>query len=376
MKESLEISNFGPIKEAKIENIEQLVVLVGESGSGKSILMRLLKTLRTICNYENAYDVFGKYPKLFNKIHEISPYSVFVRDRLSDLLNHDTKIVYEKGTVTVRYDGSSMGMRVLKKEYENLNFSRQTYKFADRYILALMKGGSVSVPCNERKYSEMNADFTEETRFLNSLQMPYIGYVFKKQNKEFKVMNLSNRKFYEPICDAPSSVQSAFPIATALNFYLEDDLTSFLKDFLISIAFENDAVVQYNNTDAEDNAMNSRRCVDMYVEEPENHIFPTQQLSFFNFIIRNIHDIREKKDFSLTLSTHSPYILNYLNLMFKAFNKGKYVNGANLNFEETGVYQIENGILRDLKLKNARIIDPKCLSSTIDDIYEKYMKIK
>ena len=72
-----------------------------------------------------------------------------------------------------------------------------------------------------------------------------------------------------------------------------------------------------------------------------------------------------------TITTHSPYILNQLNLLVKRFDVG--VKGlAALNWDELSVWAVEDGEVRDLKVRNAHLINPEYLSEPLDRIYEEY----
>lgn len=75
---------------------------------------------------------------------------------------------------------------------------------------------------------------------------------------------------------------------------------------------------------------------------------------------------------TLAIATHSQYIINHLNLLMKAADKGTLIEGASLDYEKTGVYVVENGMLRDMKVKNAHLINTDYLSDDINDIYDMY----
>ena len=74
----------------------------------------------------------------------------------------------------------------------------------------------------------------------------------------------------------------------------------------------------------------------------------------------------------LIFSTHSPYIINHLNLLIKAYDCDKLVDGAKIQFEKVAVYQLVDGEIKDLMAKNERIINTNSLSDTINNIYDKY----
>ena len=74
-------------------------------------------------------------------------------------------------------------------------------------------------------------------------------------------------------------------------------------------------------------------------------------------------------------STHSPYIINHLNLLIKAHDCNKLIDGAKIEFEKIAVYLVEEGEIEDLVAKNQRIINTNALSDTINNIYDKYNQL-
>ena len=48
------------------------------------------------------------------------------------------------------------------------------------------------------------------------------------------------------------------------------------------------------------------------------------------------------------------------------------MEGASLDYENTGVYVVENGGLRDIKVQNAHLVNTDYLSDDINDIYNEY----
>ena len=108
----------------------------------------------------------------------------------------------------------------------------------------------------------------------------------------------------------------------------------------------------------------------MIIEEPELSLFPKAQRSTINMLVRKC--LSSKTRMTLAIATHSPYIINHLNLLMKAADKGTLIEGASLDYEKTGVYVVENGMLRDMKVKNAHLINTDYLSDDINDIYDTY----
>ena len=78
---------------------------------------------------------------------------------------------------------------------------------------------------------------------------------------------------------------------------------------------------------------------------------------------------------TLTLATHSPYIINHLNLLLKAFDKGVKIENAALDDHKTEVYVVEHGMVKSIKVQNAHLINTDYLSDDINEIYNEYDKL-
>lgn len=104
------------------------------------------------------------------------------------------------------------------------------------------------------------------------------------------------------------------------------------------------------------------------IEEPEINLDPYTQFSLINDLLSIINLNRDR----VLLTTHSPYILNHLNLLFKAFDKNTVIEGANLNYDDVSVYATTIGGIKDLKVKNAHLINPEYLSAPLEEIYLHY----
>jgi predicted metalloenzyme YecM len=75
---------------------------------------------------------------------------------------------------------------------------------------------------------------------------------------------------------------------------------------------------------------------------------------------------------TIMMATHSPYLINHLNLLIKANDKDKLIEGAKLSYDDLSAYQVVNGKIIDLKIKNERLVNTNPLSDTINDIYDQY----
>ena len=102
-------------------------------------------------------------------------------------------------------------------------------------------------------------------------------------------------------------------------------------------------------------------------------MFPTAQRSSLNMLIDKC--LNGNKYMTLTLATHSPYIINHLNLLLKAFDKGVKIENAALDYHKTEVYVVEHGMIKSIKVQNAHLINTDYLSDDINEIYNEYDKL-
>jgi predicted ATPase len=91
--------------------------------------------------------------------------------------------------------------------------------------------------------------------------------------------------------------------------------------------------------------------IHIHIEEPELSLYPESQRSLINFIVNRCF-VEKQNDYNMTvmLATHSPYIINHLNLLIKAYDKNKLIEGAKINYDDLSVYQVDEGKIYDLKI--------------------------
>ena len=80
--------------------------------------------------------------------------------------------------------------------------------------------------------------------------------------------------------------------------------------------------------------------------------------------------------FSTILTTHSPYILNYLNVLIERYNKNPN-DEIGLDPDKIAAYRIEDGtatniVTKDEELDNRIVIDTAWFSDSMEKIYSEY----
>lgn len=81
----------------------------------------------------------------------------------------------------------------------------------------------------------------------------------------------------------------------------------------------------------------------------------------------------------LAIATHSPYIVNYLNLLAARADSPQNEGETSLTMDKMCVYHVEDGYAYSLKIKSTngtQIINTRVLSDPISDIYRSYNQIQ
>ena len=110
---------------------------------------------------------------------------------------------------------------------------------------------------------------------------------------------------------------------------------------------------------------NGNKKLSIFIEEPELSLYPSAQRRLVNKLINDCFSFNKLDNTTvhLAFATHSPYIINHLNLLINAYDK------------DIGVWKVEEGVLKDLKAIDNRFIDVMDLSEDINEIYDNYEAI-
>ena len=392
----LVIKNIGPLKEVDVE-LKKVNVFIGRQSSGKSTLAKIV----SFCTWldksnQKTEDVIAK-----GAFHLLSTYSRLTEAYFSD----ESRIFYEGDNIAYAYnwpDNESLLFQDATKfqEAECVHVKETFFRSVGRnsnpkviYIPA--ERNFVSAVHNLRNYAEDNDNLQD---FVNTWYQ-----VKRKFSKEqaFDILNLGAKYYYSekdysdnvvveggaqlPLEAASSGLQSVIPLMTIFDWF-SSGIYEEVRPFSPAEYEEIMGAIEGLTSHQPDEKM--KRMVDrltgfisgkiyshtqFIVEEPEQNLFPMTQRELLNYMISAIN---HGKNHRLLMTTHSPYVLNQLNLLFKAFDVNQQIDGASLNYDDTNVYAIVDGKLKNLKLKNAHLVDPDYLSQFIADIYDQYESLK
>ena len=381
MIESITIKNLGPIKEIHIENITPLMVFIGESGSGKSTIMKAIALFRWIYKMHNIRS-YLKHSNISKSPFRFSMDSYLKNCGFEQFVTRETEITYKTtldsgNTYLIRFAESRLwgvGTSELIKP-QDFYFNKISFISETRNIIPLWadKGASFTGGYLGFYFHEVYKDFELATEAVKEIEMDYLKLKFatKKTSagKKYTIKSGSGRSFEIDFKNSSSGTQTSVPISLIAQY--------FSTKFSFEEAFNRSVLAYLSSTDkltdfkAVKNLSEISKKIFIHIEEPELSLYPDAQCQLINDLVRKCF-LNNDNDIEVMFSTHSPYIINHLNLLIRAHEKSKLVMGASYDFNKLSVYQVIGGELENLMAKNEKLVDTNLLSETINDIYSNY----
>jgi predicted ATPase len=378
MQESITIKNFGPIKNVEIRDIHPFTVLIGESGSGKSTIMKVIVLFRWIYKMINIRS-YLKHAKITESPFRFD-FDEYLRNggfEKGAYLHPDTEIIYKRGSNEISYKGA-LNTAIIVPEDE-LSLEKMSFIADKRNIIPdiLAKNGEA----NSFFVNETYDDFKIAYPFVKELPIDYLGvkYSRKKVGAATKhyIESIDENKKYSPIKleNASSGMQTVTPLSVIVEYFSRHyDFSKRFNKIVLDYLSKNDSLKDFR---ANQNIGDIKhKNIHIHIEEPELSLYPESQISLINFIVNRCF-VEKHNDYNMTviMATHSPYIVNHLNLLIKAYDKDKPVERAKLSYDDLSVYHVSEGEIYDLKAQNVRLINTNLLSETINNIYNQYNRL-
>lgn len=380
MIESIHIKNLGPIKDIHIETIKPMTVLIGESGSGKSTLMKTIALFRWIYKMHNIRS-YLKHSNISKSPFRFRMETYLKNCGFDQFIKPETEIIYttkfESANSYVikfvrnRLLGTGNNELIAK---EDIYFNKISFISETRNIIPLWndKASSIIGGFLGFYFHEVNNDFLLASESLKEINLNYLGlkFVTKKTNsgKKYSIQSITNDSFEIDFKNSSSGTQTSTPITLISQYFstkynIEDAFNISLFKYLSN----NDKLTDFK---AIKNLGEINKKIFIHIEEPELSLYPDAQCQLISDLVNKCF-ISNENSIELFLSTHSPYIINHLNLLIKAFDKNIPIDGAKFKYENLALYQIINGKIENLIAKNERLVNTNPLSETINNTYDQ-----
>lgn len=324
----IKIKNFGPIREGFVDNdgwldIEKVAVFIGNQGSGKSTVAKLVSTLswieKDLFRSDGSTLRFRKQERIFKKYLEYH--------RIDSYLKKNTEIQYEGKAYRINYiPGKPLDIQKMEEEY---TLPKITYFPAERNFVSSVKKSrsgqkltlwSQSLQEFKETFQEAKENFKEKETF----HLP-ISNVDLEYNKLNDVLYVKGPDYKIQLADSASGFQSFVPLFVVANYVSkllekeqemdEQQRDTFKKESAKILSdktyTEEQKRILLSNLAAQ---FNIKRTLNI-IEEPEQNLFPTSQQGM---LYKLLEFNNKSKENQLIITTHSPYVINFLMLAIKA----------------------------------------------------------
>jgi predicted ATPase len=382
MKEFITIRHFGPIIDIVDLEIKPYTFLIGESASGKSTIMKVLAMMRYLYKMANIRS-YLKHSKITSSPFRLRFDSYIKRQGMTGMLSTDSIIKYRfEIAPDVNYE-IVMENKTLRKlpiiSKEHLSLNKVSYISENRNIIPtwVEKASENAGATLGFYFHETNADFHRASQEDKVINLDYVGmklhithpkgrptkYQIEHQNKGVKI----------DLKEASSGIQTSAPLVLVAKYFAQD--YSFKEAFtrsVLSYLNDMDRLTKFKPA-TEPNELT--RCVYMHIEEPELSLFPNAQCRMVDELVYAASHASSDRSMNMIIATHSPYILNYLNVILLQKNESR----ARVDHSLMAVYRIYDGTTQNLMVQNEKgdyLVDSFDLAEEMSNIYNEYQTLK
>lgn len=379
----LKVKNFGPVRDAELD-LKEYNFLIGGQGVGKSTLAKLLSIVSDYNLYlflsrsererdwsdflmdyeiggyikEDSYIEFqedGQYMDLEDDLKKKN-YSLYLhveRDKADLEIKSNGKSVAGKGVFPILVYLMAKRLDRDKWPQEFRTYTPQLGQLlteALRYVLYipaerimytlfqnLLPALNLVKETVTRNMLYFSIEYNNAKSSLKHYSFPFLGVDFEHEKDDDYII-LKDKKHLS-VKAASSGMQSTIPLLLTLDYALKE-----------------------------------KRYQSYVIEEPECNLFPKNQIQLMNSILHLMKD----SESSLTITTHSPYIINYLNLLMRRWRRE--MEGG-IQPEKLSVYLVnDEGETVDLMSVDNQtgetVVNTIDLSETMGEIYSEYIRLK
>lgn len=324
----IKIKNFGPVKEGGQTNdgwidIKKVTVFIGNQGSGKSTVAKLISTFMWI---EKAL-VRGDYDKKWFERKNNLKNQYLNYHRLENYLKNSgvdkTVIEYEGDAFSIVYRNDSLVIKEVHNEEYLL--PQIMYVPAERNFITYVKTPR-ELKISSESLKEFLTEFDNAKNEIKGLIHLPINNIDIEYDKLNDTLNLEGEGYRVKLTEASSGFQSLVPLFL-VSGYLANSVrrqSETNKETMSSEEmqrFKKGVEDIWNNNNLTDeqkrvalsvlSAKFNKTAFINIVEEPEQNLFPTSQWQMLQSLLKYNSMNKGNK---LIMTTHSPYIINYLSI--------------------------------------------------------------
>lgn len=393
---SISIKNIGPLSETGTIESGRFNIIVGKQSTGKSTLMKIL----CFCQWLEKQIMTGDEKSLYAYTH----YSRFLRElkqfhRLNDtFFKAQSEIHYSGECIDIDLVGNKNVRIVRHADFEQKRHNTKlSFIPSERNLASAIKNVDRAYRSNDYdvlfnhifEWGEAK-EYTSEKQPADLSVVGNMEYYYDAKLDTDTIRLRNSRDTFSPFY-ASSGVQSVLPIVVMTDYFTgpvfsnmidlsKQNIANFFKQ-LTSTKTQNDRdIVSVMNQAARVFKYRNTR---LFIEEPEQNLFPESQQALVGHIVARINEASHKTGVSssVMITTHSPYVVTAFNVLIKASQAEKkkpedtykiVPKGQIIPIDEVRAYYIhENGTLSDIRDTEIGMISGIELDHASDSVEDK-----
>jgi hypothetical protein len=306
------------------------------------------------------------------------------------MITEETEIYY-----TVEMNGNQYTLSYVNKALQSdinipnddLVFFKESYVSETRSVIptwaskvAALKGASLGF-----FFHETFNDFNNATDVIKEQQLDYLNLKMKVQKsgskpKQFIIESLQEGTKPVELRYASSGIQTSAPLVTIVRYFAKEfSFKDAFKRSVLDYLYKQDRLEKFT---PQINQSDLEKYVHIHIEEAELSLDPEAQRALISNLVKEaFHENKEDRRLGLTIATHSPYIVNHLNVLLRAgyFEKarGSY---PFLEKDDIAIYRVQEGSLTSLMATDNEtgeyVINTYDMSDPMERIFDEYQSME
>ena len=313
---SLRIKNIGPIADSTKIELTPLMVLIGRQSAGKSTFMKVLCFCRWIekkimvsnDDLVNQYTHYNRFLKELKQFHRFN----------DEYFQKGSELFYDGEHIRIEFKGENGNAKIVRKNSfaERRYNSKLCYIPAERNLVSAIQNVDKAYKATRwdvlfnfiYEWDEAKAPYTIECPFKLAATGGF-SYV----NKSGADVLIRENGTETPAFYASSGMQSVMPMDV-------------MADYITGCVGKNASLSMHERNEiskTDDEHANRRleyQSAQLFVEEPEQNLYPESQRLVVMSLVRSLTKALKKgsEQSMIVITTHSPYVMSVVNVLLAA----------------------------------------------------------
>ncbi len=416
-KNKLTIRNIGPLKDVVID-IAKYNVFIGPQSSGKSCILKIASFCKWV---EKRIELSQSPDKYLND--DVFWKRLVDFHKLNGFINDNFLIKYESQHMEFSMYGSPSDIKYVFKwdTEEKWAYLRPKIAYipAERNIVAVIPNWFDISFNNKNNTLNYLSDWENARSFFsqkNHLEILDLGmsYYYDKENRRESVRVDNEKELL--FSNVSSGLQSVIPLCGIIEYLtlyaraqerrhgveMKNELEN-LENLLYQEKFPylggGKFVLRPEQQSSESSELRAKPFDDyetakefdwtlnnyaktqytsLYLEEPEENLFPSTQYALIKWMAERINLVDDNQ---IWIATHSPYILSSFNNLIQAAESDNQAaetiigKKSTVPFENINVYSVSNGTVKEIKDNELRLISQNDLDAVSDIISSDFSNL-